>query len=145
MLKLSEFFEVPEDVEFKIEELADTFIIQYNKLKSFSKERNCYREVTQEFNHYVGKEIEIISQKKTISEDEKVILRNLPSEFIWIARDDGNKLYCYEEKPFKGGCYWKINKGDSCEFSAFDHLFQCISWYDKEPTKIYDLLKGDCE
>ena len=34
------------------------------------------------------------------TEDEKVILRNLPDEFRWIARDKSlNQLYVYTLKP----------------------------------------------
>lgn len=73
------------------------------------------------------------------TEDEKVILRNLPKEYNWIARDnDEDILYIYTRKPEKekGGYYWVCDEKDNlCHLKAFNHLFQTIQWDDAEPCE----------
>lgn len=75
------------------------------------------------------------------TEDEKVILRNLPKEYKWIAKDNNGPICVFIDKPEKIGFVW------SSEFfrvlSLFQHLFQFIKWEDKEPYLIEDLLKGE--
>ena len=77
-----------------------------------------------------------------LTEDEKVILRNLPPKFKWITRDKDGTLYLFNEvEPFKECTYWR-NGRDSFEFLYFNSLFQFIKWEDKEPYSIDELLKG---
>ena len=73
-------------------------------------------------------------------EDEKVILRNLPKDYKWIARDKNGCLYVYASKPKKGIIMWE---SDGLPMIPFDHLFQFIQWKDDEPYSIEDLLKGE--
>lgn len=71
------------------------------------------------------------------TEDEKVILRNLPEEFKWIARDDyKDDLYIYTGIPEKEkDCdYWFYN-GKDYSLREFKHLFQTIQWEDNEPCE----------
>lgn len=68
------------------------------------------------------------------TEDEKVILRNLPREFRWIARDSDKDLYLYKEKPYKDGGQWDIDEG-FYELDLFEHFFQTIQWEDNEPCE----------
>jgi hypothetical protein len=74
-----------------------------------------------------------------VSDDEKVILRNLKGK--WIARDRDGELYCFHNKPIKNRVTWDDN---DCYLilNAFDHLFQMVQWEDSEPTLIANLLKG---
>lgn len=80
--------------------------------------------------------------KPKLTEDEKAILRNLPKEYKYTARDENEELYIYCTKPEKnkvlehwyGGCDYE-------EFDLFKHLFQFIKWEDEEPYLIEDLLK----
>ena len=70
------------------------------------------------------------------TEDEKVILRNLPDEFRWIARDElDNRLYVYTLKPTKYKQSWVIVFGDGMSLSGFKHLFESIKWTDEEPCE----------
>jgi hypothetical protein len=74
-----------------------------------------------------------------VSDDEKVILRNLKGE--WLAKDYDGELCCYTIKPEKNGTTW-YGEDDYSTLSALDHLFQMVKWEDEEPTLIADLLKG---
>lgn len=75
----------------------------------------------------------------TLIEDEKVILRNIPKGFKYIARDEDNELYIYKTKPNKDNGVWLNNKG-VYDFTTFNHIFQTIKCEDKEPYLISDLL-----
>lgn len=78
-------------------------------------------------------------EKLKLNEDEKVILRNLPKEYKWIARDIDGCLYVYASKPKKGITMWE---SDGLPMIPFDHLFQFIKWEDEEPYSIEELLEG---
>ena len=78
--------------------------------------------------------------KAKLTEDEKVILRNIPKEYKWFARDINDCLYIYENKPEKGISIWEAS---GLPITAFDHLFRFIEWEDEEPYLIEDLLKGE--
>lgn len=77
-----------------------------------------------------------------LTEDEKVILRNIDKRYRWIARDDDGSLFIYGEKPIKKESSWIsevfLDWFDAC---IFNHLFQFIKWEDVEPCLIEDLLK----
>ena len=75
--------------------------------------------------------------KPQLTEDEKAILRNLPKEYKWIARDIDGCLYVYASKPKKGITMWE---SDGLPMIPFDHLFQFIKWEDEEPYSIEELL-----
>lgn len=79
-----------------------------------------------------------------LTEDEKVILKNIDKRYRWIARDDNGSLFIYGEKPIKKESSW-ISKMliDWCGIWIFNHLFQSIKWEDEEPYLIEDLLKED--
>ena len=79
-------------------------------------------------------------EKPNLTEDEKVILRNVPYDYKWIARDIDGCLYVYESKPKKGITMWE---SDGLPMIPFDHLFQFIQWEDKEPYSIEELLEGE--
>ena len=74
------------------------------------------------------------------TEDEKVILRNLPKEYKWIARDKRNTLYVYKEnEPFTTGTVWN-NHSDNYARFPYDDIFKSISWEDIKPTYIDDYV-----
>lgn len=81
-------------------------------------------------------------EESTITEDERVILRNLPGKYEWIARDESGVLYIYHDKPKKNSFAWAVGFGSRC-LNLFDHLFKMVKWEDDEPWKIEDLLKLD--
>ena len=75
-----------------------------------------------------------------LTEDEKVILRNLPKEYKWIARDLSGIVYRFIERPEKGQAIWH---GCGQPIIPFYHLFNFIKWEDEEPYSIEELLKGE--
>ena len=70
----------------------------------------------------------------TFTDDEKVILRNLPEKCKWIARDSCGGLYIFFEKPSKDDSDWDYDH-DALDFERFEHLFQSIKWTDDEPCE----------
>ena len=72
-----------------------------------------------------------------LTEDEKAILRNLPKEYKWIARDLSGMVYIFIERPEKGQAIWY---GCGQPMIPFYHLFQFIQWEDEEPYSIEKLL-----
>lgn len=76
-----------------------------------------------------------------LTEDEKVILRNVDGKYIWICRNSDGSIYLYVEKPSKGKQCWSTH--NDCEITGgmFNHLFQQIKWEDAEPRLIADLIK----
>lgn len=79
-----------------------------------------------------------------ISADEKVILRNLPEEFKYIARDSNTDIFIYKTKPTKKLSAW-VNTitSNTAPLNLYNHLFQFIKWEDDEPYSIEELLKED--
>ena len=77
--------------------------------------------------------------KIKLTKDEKVILKNVPQYYKWIARDKNDWLYVYASKPKKGITIWE-NTGSP--MMPFVHLFNFIKWEDEEPYSIEELLKG---
>ena len=75
-----------------------------------------------------------------LTEYEKVILRNVPKEYKWFARDINDCLYIYENKPEKGISIWEAS---GLPMTPFDHLFRFIEWEDEEPYSIEELLEGE--
>ena len=77
-----------------------------------------------------------------LTEDEKVILRNIDNRNKWIARDGDGSLFVYCSKPIKKESSWVSEMFlDWCDIWIFKHLFQFIKWEDEEPYLIEDLLK----
>ena len=83
-------------------------------------------------------------EELTITDDEKVILRSLPANYKWIARDKDSKLYVYLDKPEKCEYIW-TDKRNYSSLEALSHLFEMVKWDDDEPWKIEDLLKLDAK
>lgn len=87
-------------------------------------------------------------EKWQFTEDEKVILRNLPKEYKWISRDNNDKLWLYSDKPEKSSNYavWKLAdnvRGEQLEIIEFNHLFQCIQWSDPEPCEFRNFIRRE--
>ena len=81
-------------------------------------------------------------EEPTITEDERVILLNLPSNYEWIARDKNGELYLYQGKPEKSANVWE-NKRTCRSLDLFNHLFKMVKWEDDEPWNTEDLLNLD--
>ena len=92
------------------------------------------------YKDYTCKELLWERKETKLTKDEKVILRNLPKEYKWIARDLSGMVYIFIERPEKGQAIWY---GCGQPMIPFYHLFQFIEWEDEEPYLIEDLLKGE--
>ena len=80
-------------------------------------------------------------EKPQLTEDEKVILRNLPKDYKWITRDKNGTICVFNGKPYKHRFVWD---GQFMGVLAlFQHLFNFIKWEDEEPYSIEELLKGE--
>lgn len=92
------------------------------------------------------------NQKPKIPLATKVILENLKDNWNWIAKDRTGRVYVYDTKPFKKVSLWNNNDNDDdcdCDSANVDKLLDeklldFISWNDKEPTNIKELLEN-CE
>ena len=78
-------------------------------------------------------------EKPKLTEDEKAILRNLPKDYKWIARDKCGTICAFIDKPHKTGLGWSGNFFGA--LVLFEHLFQFIKWEDDEPYLIEELLE----
>lgn len=112
---------------------------------------NCEQLHKVQISFLANKDYEIIQPKPTLTEDEKVILRNLPKDFDYVVRDSyqkGGNVYLFKDKPKRsfviigGDGYWTDDRNhfSSTSLIAFNHLFQFIKWED-EPYSIEELLK----
>ena len=62
------------------------------------------------------------------TEDEKIILNNLPRQYRWIARDTDNSLYLYEFEPRKNDMVYYKNNGIASPFCHYEHIFKNITF-----------------
>lgn len=87
----------------------------------------------------VDEDFTIIQPKPTLTEDEKVILRNLNKRYKYINREEYGGLRVSETKPI----YSKSMKEyyySGFDTFIYDNLFQFIKWED-EPYSIEELLE----
>lgn len=77
----------------------------------------------------------------TFTEEEKALLRNLPDDFRWIARDESDWLYVYTLKPIKAtNQHWVYEDGGRADLNIFRSIFQSIQWSDDEPCEFRKYL-----
>ncbi len=86
----------------------------------------------------IKKKLREVSDMPNLTDDEKIILKNLDNYWKYIVRDSNQYLYVYSEKPHKFIGIWC--NGNNVKF-PFNHLFQFIKCEDDEPYLIEDLLK----
>ena len=103
--------------------------------------KECINNCTRCVENWLNKEHK---EPITLSEAERIILENINKDYKWIARDENNYIYVYENKPTKEESRWKNNGIDLYEdIFVFNHLFQFITWEDEQPYNIEELLKGE--
>ena len=91
------------------------------------------------YKDYTCKELLWERKDPKLTEDEKIILRNIPKQYEWIARDAGDSLCVYTKRPIKQMSIWSTD-GWMSPMALFHNLFQFIKWEDDEPYSIEDLL-----
>lgn len=118
-------------VEWQTEDDVD-FVVYYNN-HTFGSKNFCYAKIY-EFEDVILPE----EPKWTFTEDEKVILKNLPAEIKWIARDEYGNIYVFALKPMKENNLhvWTVGLwGTFQNLNCYNHLFQTIKWQDTEPCE----------
>jgi hypothetical protein len=149
MIDLCKIFGVEEGEEFEIiynNGLKDGCIFKIEDNYIYSRfDENKHILSTIEFNVVRRiKKIIKLPKKKEFTDDELAIMRSLPKEFEWIARDDDGELYIFDKKPKNINGIW-----DNCErlnyFYFFEHLFKSITSEDEEPIFIDDYVERGAE
>lgn len=82
-------------------------------------------------------------EKPIITSREKNFLDVLLPNCKYIARDNSDALYIYNEKPTRTNCDWYSSDGILCLISTrfFGNMFDFIKWEDEKPWSIEDLKK----
>ena len=75
---------------------------------------------------------------------EYELLKYWNKRYKYIAIDKDGALYTYIYKPSKNDDVWSIEYEYARRQKGFDDLFHFISWTDKEPMNIEELL-NNCE
>lgn len=114
----------------------------------FDKNLKCINKTFNEFDimkvykDYTCKELLWERKEKTkLTEDEKVILRNIDKDYKYITRDEDGTLSFHVVKPHKEAYFWSSYNANYVS-DLFPNLFKFIQWEDEEPYSIEDLLKG---
>lgn len=96
---------------------------------------------------FLDQEIEIEKEneeeKIRLTDDEKVILKNLDKKYKYIVRNSNGEIRIFETKPVKLSFTWSNVNYMEYDYLVFPHLFKFVTWEDNEPTLIEDLLKGE--
>ena len=81
-------------------------------------------------------------EKPKLIDVEKIILKNIPNEYKYICRDEDERLYVYENMPYKNDIdsVWHF-EGEYESLTLFKEMFKFIKFEDEEPYLIEDLLK----
>lgn len=82
-------------------------------------------------------------EKPKLTEDEKVILRNVDKKFRWIVRDEDGTVCVCEDIPLKTNGRHAWRSISFAYFEMFNHLFKFIKYEDNYPYLIENLLKED--
>ena len=148
-IDLYKLFGVEEEEEFQIE-LKDGLI---ENLKYRVKDNClewCEKEIEVENRYYYASfgvndvnditKIIKLPKKKEFTDDELAIMRSIPINYKWIARDMFDEISVFVRKPEKKHGTWD-NNGIFRNLELFQHLFQSIHWKDKEPVYIPDYVE----
>ena len=123
--------------EFMIEGYYCKYVFKENKIKMVDDKAH---EIIINTN-LLDKEFSLVP-RHFLTDDEKVILRNLPEQYKWIVRDAyTDKLTVFEHLPSKYTevSVWRFG-GISYSLSPFKKLFQSIQWEDEEPCEFRKYL-----
>lgn len=115
-------------------------VFQHETLNDFVYLRQDNEQGTRTLISHIAEYEYTIIRTPQLTEDEKVILKNLPEEYKWIARDGDGALYVHDDNPerFEGEYYNNWISSESV-YIVYDNLFTFIKWED-EPYEIKDLL-----
>ena len=108
-------------------------------MRNFEKHENELKnmDLTEMINFF--KEMSLVTVKDAIdylykqyepfTQDEKIILNNLPEKYKWIARNKNGDLVVYDKKPRRNdyGSFY-VYYGFFENLRMFKHLFRNITW-----------------
>jgi hypothetical protein len=146
MIDLCELFGVEEGEEFKIDKYKNNKyrIIDGNLEREYMT--NYWDASMLEINDIVGCEVIKLPKKKEFKDDELAIMRSLPKEYEWMARDKTTDIVrTFANKPKKSEYETWVSEGYCCFLSIFNHVFNSIQWEDEEPVFIDDYVERGAE
>lgn len=85
----------------------------------------------------------ILPKKKKFSQDTLNFFKCIKKKYEWIAKDKGEGVRVFQNKPIKNGWFWEIENqfGGTMSLSAINqNLFNQILWEDEEPIRIDDYV-----
>ena len=63
------------------------------------------------------------------TEVDQFILKQIPNEYAWIARNENEELWVFEKKPRKGGDYYLADYGTAfVRLIPFEHIFKGVTF-----------------
>lgn len=75
---------------------------------------------------------ENMNDQNIFTEDEKTILKSLPENYKWIARDECGAIYVYANKPQRGEFVFNCQDGYKVtlyrNINIFKHIFKGLTW-----------------
>jgi hypothetical protein len=146
-IDLCKIFGVEEGEEFKFDKLMDNYKIKNNVL--YITRDVCgveFKKSSLAINEAMKLEVVKLPKKKEFTDDELAIMRSLPKEYEWIARDKATDIVrTFANKPKKSEYETWVSEGYCCFFSIFNHLFNSIQWEDEEPVFIDDYVERGAE
>jgi len=137
--KANEFLKLADSLGFKWN--GGNSLIEYNNWDWY-KSTTCYIlgfSGKEDLRNKINAELEKLNGPQ-FTEDEKVILRNIPKGYDWIARDGDGDICIYKAISDKNNCFWSYFHQDSLCLTVFNHLFQSIKFEDKEPCEFRKFL-----
>jgi hypothetical protein len=145
MIDLCKVFGVEEGEEFEFNKYKGSrYKVSNGCLKYLTGTDKCWVNSAFEFNEAIGCEVIKLPKKKEFTDDELAIMRSLPKEYKWMARDDDGEFYIFTEKPKKFDGIWD-DKERCNDFYYFEHLFKSITSEDEEPVFIDDYVERGAE
>lgn len=101
--------------------------------------RNHY-DIMKVYEDYTMKNLLWERKEIKLSEDERIILKNIDKKYKWIAREKSGQLWLFEDRPTISDDYWFDNGVCVESFYYFDNLFQFVKWENQIPYNIEELL-----
>ena len=74
---------------------------------------------------------------KQFTNEELTILKSIDTKYKWVARDEDNSIYAFEDKPTKSVEDWNdVYVTKLIKEMPFENIFKSIKWKDNEPVYI---------
>ena len=143
-LDLCKIFGVEEGQLFNFS--GTTYVVENNKLLRFNGATFEFQESSMPLNYVNEISSEEIQYLANLNPNEQEVLRNLPEEINWLARDNNGDLYVFEAEPHKNKGLRKWvntaarNENKVYDFTVFNHLFRFVQYDDLTPFPITKYL-----